>query len=116
VGELFTPSNHGEVAAALLAPYVPERISWILAHHEVFQMKYYGEAAGLNPDGRERWADSPHFAECEKFCLRYDQAAFDASATPRPLSFFEPMVRRVFGRKPYWHDPSHPKCGAVLGE
>ena len=39
VGEMMTPTNHGEVAAALLRPYITPKNWWILEHHEVFQVE-----------------------------------------------------------------------------
>ena len=38
VGELLSPSNHGEFAAAMLAPFVSRKVTWMLQTHEVFQM------------------------------------------------------------------------------
>ncbi|HWV10918.1 MAG TPA: phosphohydrolase, partial [Pseudomonas sp.] len=32
------------------------------------------------------------------FCARYDAAAFDPDFETLPLSFFEPMLRRVFAQ------------------
>ena len=36
IGEVLCPSNHGEVAAGLLRPYISPENHWILLHHEVF--------------------------------------------------------------------------------
>ena len=38
VGEVLCPSNHGDVAAAILRPYISKEAHWVLAHHEVFQV------------------------------------------------------------------------------
>ena len=38
------------------------------------------------------------FEETARFCQVYDQSAFDPAYDSAPLSFFEPMVRRVFAR------------------
>ena len=35
VGDLVGPRNHAAVAAAILRPYVSERIAWIVEHHTV---------------------------------------------------------------------------------
>ena len=42
VGECLSPINHGEVAASLLRPYISPRNWWILAHHEIFQVRAGG--------------------------------------------------------------------------
>lgn len=46
IGETLSPINHGEVAAGILRPFISPRNYWILMHHEIFQLYYYGEAAG----------------------------------------------------------------------
>ena len=30
IGELYTPSNHGDFAAALLRPYISRKAQWVL--------------------------------------------------------------------------------------
>lgn len=114
VGELMSATNHGDIAAALLAPYVEPAITWMLAHHEIFQMYYYGDQAGIDKNKRELFKDSPHYELTEAFCRKYDQVAFDPNFECKPIEFFVPMVHKVFSRKPYWHTPNHPKSGAVL--
>jgi predicted HD phosphohydrolase len=52
----------------------------------------------MDRDAREAFRDNPHFAACEEFCAKYDQAAFDPAYESEPLSFFEPMVRRVMAK------------------
>jgi predicted HD phosphohydrolase len=47
IGETLSPINHGEVAAGILRPFISPRNYWILMHHEIFQLYYYGEAAGI---------------------------------------------------------------------
>lgn len=44
IGELLTPVNHGEVAAALLRPYVLPETDWALSAHECFQFYHYSPA------------------------------------------------------------------------
>ncbi|KAL3897854.1 MAG: hypothetical protein SGCHY_003139 [Lobulomycetales sp.] len=113
VGELFVPASHGEFSASLLRPYVSEKVHWILQHHEIFQMKNYGEN-GCNLDVIEKFRGMPHFDACEKFCAEYDQPSFDPAFEPLPLSVFEPIVKRVFARKPFWNAPNDPKAHCVL--
>jgi len=107
LGEVMSPINHGEIAAGLLRPYVSPENYWILAHHEVFQAYYFQDAAQLSiRDSREHFRSHPHFDACVHFCEKWDQASFDPNYNTEPLSFFEPMVKRIFARKPYWH-PDH---------
>merc|ERR1712107_88068 len=100
----MTPVNHGEVAGALLRPYITPQNYWILTHHEIFQAYYYQDAVGLTEkDARERFKSSPHYEACVRFCEWYDQKSFDPNYNSLPLSHFRPMVERIFARLPYWH-------------
>ena len=45
--------------------------------------------------------DHPWYQDAVDFCHRWDQCAFDPDYESLPLEFFEPMVRRVFGREPF---------------
>ena len=38
IGEVLSPSNHGEIVAGILKPYISEKMHWILGHHEIFQV------------------------------------------------------------------------------
>ena len=104
VGETLTPINHGEVAAAMLRPYISPRNYWMLMHHEIFQLFYYGEAAGVADHTlREELRESPHWDACERFCRDWDQIAFDGSYVTYELDFFMPMVHRVLSKPVYGH-------------
>ena len=37
IGDLLSPYNHSEMAAAVLRPYVSEKTYWIVRHHGLFQ-------------------------------------------------------------------------------
>ncbi len=54
IGDTLAPRNHGELAASILKPFVPQRITWIAAHHPVFQLAYYGHQVGADPESRAR--------------------------------------------------------------
>ena len=96
IGDVVAPYNHGEVAAAILKPYVSEKTYWIVKHHPVFQGYYYNHYLGGDRNARENYRDSPHYEDCIYFCQHYDQCAFDPCFDSKPLEFFEPMLRRVF--------------------
>lgn len=98
IGDGLAPENHSQMAAAILRPYVREEVTWVVAMHGLFQQHYYGHHLGLDPDAREAYRDHPWFERCERFCERWDQAAFDPSYPTEPLAHFEPLVRAVFGR------------------
>ncbi len=100
IGDVVAPYNHGEVAAAILKPYVSEKTHWIVKHHCVFQGYYYNHHYGGDRNAREKYRDSPYFEDCVYFCHNYDQNAFDPEYDSKPLEFFIPMLRRVFGIEP----------------
>ena len=111
LGDDLAPENHSQMAAAIIRPYVREEVTWIIEHHGVFQMFYYGDAAGVNKDERERYRGHEWFDSCERFCGDWDQMAFDPDYPTKPLSHFEPMLREVFSRKPF--DPAVITPGAT---
>ena len=100
IGDVVAPYNHGEVAAAVLKPYVSEKTWWIVKHHCVFQGYYYNHHLGGDRHAREKYRASPYYEDAVYFCHNYDQNAFDPDYPTRPLEFFEPMLRRVIRRDP----------------
>jgi predicted HD phosphohydrolase len=100
IGDVTAPFNHGEVAAAILKPYVSEKTYWVVKHHCVFQGYYYNHFLGGDRNAREKYRDNPYYEDCVYFCHNYDQNAFDPDYDSYPLAFFEPMLRRVFKANP----------------
>ena len=96
IGDELAPYTHGEMAAAVLRPFVSEELWWIIKHHPAFQLYYYAHLLGLDRNVRERFRESPYFDACVEFCELYDQTSFDPGYESLPIEFFEPMVRRVF--------------------
>ncbi len=98
IGDGLAPENHSQMAAAILRPYVREEVTWVVLMHGLFQQQFYGHHLGLDPDAREAYRGHPWFDSCDRFCARWDQAAFDPDYATEPLEHFEPMVREVFSR------------------
>ena len=98
IGDTLGPSNHADIAAAILKPYVSEQNHWIVEHHGVFQGYYFFDHLGLDKNMREQFRGHPHFEACAKFCHAYDQCAFDPAYQSMPLETFVPMVHRVFAK------------------
>ena len=101
LGDSLAPHTHGEMTAAILAPFVSERLCWIVKHHGAFQQFYYGRQTGADPDARERWRDHEWYADCVEFCERYDQNCFDPAYESLPIEMFVPLVERVFAEPRY---------------
>ncbi|ASJ73613.1 HD domain-containing protein [Granulosicoccus antarcticus] len=100
IGDELAPHSHSEMAAAILRPYVSERLYWIIKTHGIFQMYYYGEQTGVDKHARERYRDNHWYADAVEFCEKYDENCFDPDYTSKPLSFFRPMINEVFTREP----------------
>jgi predicted HD phosphohydrolase len=96
IGDTLGTYNHPDIAAAILKPFVDDRLHWIAQQHGIFQGYYFFHYVGLDRDMREAFRGHPHFADAARFCELYDQAAFDPDYDSAPLDFFEPMMRRVF--------------------
>ena len=98
IGDTLGTFNHPEIGAAMLRPFVSEELHWIANTHGVFQGYYFFHYLGMDRDLRENYRGHANFEACAEFCEKYDQAAFDPAYDSAPLSFFEPMVGRVFSR------------------
>ena len=101
IGDELAPMNHSEYAAAILKPYVSERTHWIIEKHGEFQMYYYADCLGGDKNKREKYKDHEYYQDTIDFCEKYDQNSFDPNYESLPLKFFEPIVKKVFSRKPY---------------
>ena len=104
IGESLGPFNHGDVVASILKPFISEANHWMLAHHPVFQVYFYGQHLGIDPNERDEYQDSPFYDRTAEFCALYDEVSFDASYPNEPMSTFEPMVRRVLHKE--WTPPT----------
>ena len=101
IGDDLAPMNHSEYAAAILKPYVSERTHWIIEKHGEFQTYYYAHYLGGDKNKREKYKDHEYYQDTIDFCEKYDQNSFDPSYESLPLKFFEPMIKKIFSRKPY---------------
>ncbi len=104
LGDELAPENHSQLAASILKPYVRAEVTWIVEMHGLFQMQFYAQHYGLDHQSHLAHRDHPWFDACQRFCERYDQAAFDPAYPTKPLSYFAPMLREVFTRKAF--DPA----------
>lgn len=101
IGDELAPLNHSEYAAAVLKPYVSEKTHWIVEKHGEFQLYYYAHHLGGDRNKREKYKNHKYYQATIDFCEKYDQSSFDPSYNSLPLEHFEPMVRKIFSRKPY---------------
>lgn len=109
IGDIFAPYNHDEYAASILRPFVREQVTWVVEKHGDFQLVYYGNHVGANPEKRQTYADHAYFDDCATFCERWDQNSFDPDYDHLPIEHFADRVRAVFARAPY--DPAVIRAG-----
>ena len=98
IGDELAPFNHSEYAAAIVQPYVPAEVHWVVKHHGVFQSYYYAHHLGGDRNARDQYRDHRWGALCAQFCAEWDQNSFDPDFPIHDLSSFEDEVREVFGR------------------
>ncbi|HIF89788.1 MAG TPA: HD domain-containing protein [Candidatus Thioglobus sp.] len=96
IGDELAVYSHSEMAAAILRPFVSEKIYWIIKYHGVFQMYYYAHHCGGDRNTREMFSDSPWYEDAIHFCHEYDQNCFDPNYDTESLEFFIPMIESFF--------------------
>ena len=101
IGDELAPLNHSEYAAAVLKPYVSEKTRWIVEKHGEFQMYYYVHHLGGNRNQREKYKGHKYYQETLDFCEKWDQKSFDPNFKSLTLKSFEPLIKKIFSRKPY---------------
>ena len=101
IGDELAPLNHSEYAAAVLKPYVSEKTHWIIEKHAELQMYYYVHHLGGNRNQRDKYKGHKYYKDTLDFCENWDQTSFDPNFKSLPLKEFEPMVKKIFSRKPY---------------
>ena len=101
IGDDLAPANHAEYAAAILRPYVSEKTYWILLKHGEFQMFYYAHYLGADKNKRDQYKNHEYYKDCVKFCEIWDQSSFDPNYKSLKLEEFEPLLKKIFSRKPY---------------
>ena len=98
IGDSIASTNHADLAATMLEPFVSEKNHWIVKNHGIFQGYYFFDHIGLDKNMRDKFKDSEHFEDCAEFCEKYDQNSFDPAYDNMAIEHFEPMVRRVFAK------------------
>ena len=103
IGDDLAPMNHSQYAASIIRPYVSEKTYWIILHHGLFQTYYSAHHLGGDRNARDKFKDHKYYQDTVDFCEKYDQSSFDPNYKSRSLQEFEPMVKKIFDRKPFYH-------------
>lgn len=107
IGELLCPSNHGDISAAILKPYVNDKCHWILKNHEIFQAYYYKSEEYRHI--RDVYQNHEYFEDCAIFCEKYDAPAFNKNIGIMDINDFRPLIKQVFERPMFYNDLTNPK-------
>lgn len=103
IGTFLSTENHAALAAEILRPYVSRENCWMIEKHGLFQSYHHWHGEGSDRNARDRYRGHSCFERTVRFCERWDQVSFDPDYDTLPLETFEPMVRRIFSRKPFAH-------------
>jgi predicted HD phosphohydrolase len=101
IGKAISDANHAAISAAILRPYLSHETCEIVRTHQVFQGKYLYALMGKDPETYRKYEAEPWFERARRFSDTWDQTAFDPDYDSLPLSYFEPMIDRVFAA-PRW--------------
>ena len=101
IGDELAPLNHSEYAASVLKPFVSEKTHWIIEKHGEFQMYYYAHHLGGDRNQRNKYKSHKYYDDALNFCEKWDQKSFDPNFKSLNLKDFEPLIRKIFSRKPH---------------
>ena len=99
IGYNIATTNHGELAASILRPFVREEVTWIIEHHDIFSLYYYADNVPKIKqfkNMRDKFKENKWFNNAINFCEKYDGISFDPNYNSLPLSKFEPLIYDIF--------------------
>jgi predicted HD phosphohydrolase len=96
IGKAISVENHPAIGAEILKPYVSRQTYEIIRTHQDFQGRHYYALMGKNPNARSQYEKEEWYAKAVQFTDEWDQAAFDEQYDTLPLSYFEPLIDRLF--------------------
>lgn len=96
IGDTLGSTNHPDVAAAILQPFISDENHWMIKHHGIFQGYNFFHYLGLDRDMYKQFEDNPNYVRTKRFVDNYDDLAFNANKAKLSLSLFEDQVRKVF--------------------
>ena len=98
IGDTLGSFNHPDIAAAILKPFVSAENFEMIEKHGLFQAYYFFHFLGMDRNLRDQFKGQPLYERTLEFCETYDAPAFDKNYDTLPLSFFEPMLRRLLAK------------------
>lgn len=95
IGDTLGSTNHADVGAAILQPFISDENHWMIKHHAIFQGYNFFHYLGLDRNMRDQFEANPNYQRTKRFIDNYDDPAFDASKPKLAISLFEDQVRAV---------------------
>jgi predicted HD phosphohydrolase len=96
IGKAVSVPGHGDIAAAILRPYVREDVSWVVSVHELYQGAHFFHHLGIDPNLRRNYESHPAHGLAVQFVDEWDERAFDAERPTSNLGDYEQLVTSVF--------------------
>jgi predicted HD phosphohydrolase len=96
IGDTLGSTNHPDVAAAIVEPFVSDANHWMVKHHGIFQGYNFFHHIGLDRNMRDAHKGTPHYDLTEQFIAKYDNRAFDPAKPKLTIELFDTIVRNVF--------------------
>ena len=116
-GKIYDGMNHGAIAAEILRPHVSRETYEVVRNHTTFEARFYGAHippyeppdrscvapvyACIDPAAYRNMERESWYPLAMRFTGEWDQRSFDPGYDTLPLAYFEPMVRRIFGRRSF---------------
>ena len=113
IGDALSPMNHDRMAAEVIRPFVREEVTWVVAHHGIFQQRHSGPMNGTDPDAREKFRGHRYFEAAAAFCARWDQVSFDPGYEADSMESFRSELTEVFARPAF--DPRYVRADEAFG-
>lgn len=107
--------HHGGIGAALIRPFVPPRVAWLVEHHvaakrylcsvdpryleqlsPISRRSYAAQGARLDPEEQLALETQPWFADAVRV-RRWDDGGKTPDAVYPPLVEYRPLLERYFG-------------------
>lgn len=98
IGDTLGSTNHADVAAAILQPFISDANHWMIKNHAIVQGYNFFHHVGLDRNMRDALKRHEYYEHTERFVMRYDDPAFDANKPKLSIDVFEPLVRKVFSQ------------------
>jgi predicted HD phosphohydrolase len=96
LGDSLAASNHADLAAAVVRPFVSDDYHFMVAKHAVFQGYYFWHMIGEDRDAREEYRGHSAFDLTVEFCAEFDNPAFDPNYKNMELEDFRPLLTEFF--------------------